>query len=113
MSLGECCHNKLVGGRNYNLIGEATEKELQVYGCNSPCVYNLEGDRQQQFCFRPGTMESKCLTTSKSTTKNGNRSFKLLPFIQPNIQPLCLSPSEMPLTGKFLSSHCAVTVRDV
>ena len=79
-SVEECCHNKLVDGKNYNLIGEASEKEMQDYGCNSPCVYNLEGDRQQQFCFRPGKMDSKCLTTSKLSTTNIYDLLKLFLF---------------------------------
>ena len=60
----ECCPKKIVGGKTYTHIGKADKSEAMQFECSNPCVYNLEGDDNEEFCFGPGQLESKCIKDS-------------------------------------------------
>ena len=60
----ECCPKKIVGGKTYIHIGEADKSEAMQFKCFNPCVYIMEGDENEKFCFKPGQLESKCVSGS-------------------------------------------------
>ena len=60
----ECCPKKIVGGKTYNHIGKADKSEAMQFKCSNPCVYTLEGNNNEKFCFKPGQLESKCIKDS-------------------------------------------------
>ena len=60
----ECCPKKVVGGKTYIHIGKADKSEAMQFKCSNPCVYTMEGDDNEKFCFKPGQMESKCVKDS-------------------------------------------------
>ena len=64
----ECCPKKIVGGKTYIHIGKADKSEAMQFKCSSPCVYTLEGDNSEKFCFKPGQLESKCVKDSTGMT---------------------------------------------
>ena len=55
------------------------DTEALALGCTNGCSYSLENDVNQEgkYCFRPGNLESKCLSTADSLAAiNGNVKVK-------------------------------------
>ena len=56
----DCCRWKIVGGKTYMLAGKLDKVKAAQYMCSSPCLYIMDGDDKEKFCFKPGKQESKC-----------------------------------------------------
>jgi len=61
MSTDKCCPLKVVGGIEYKHVGEINDPDS--YGCSNGCVYeSVYGNTNAQFCFKPGSKSSECVT---------------------------------------------------
>ena len=57
----KCCPLKVVGGIEYKHVGEINDPDS--YGCSNGCVYeSVYGNTNAQFCFKPGSKSSECVT---------------------------------------------------
>ena len=65
----ECCAKKIVGGKTYMLASKLDKMEAVQYKCASPCLYTMDGDDEEKFCFKPGKQESKCAINSTHATQ--------------------------------------------
>merc|ERR1719308_440582 len=58
-----CCESKTVGSNSYTLVeNETASKDL---GCNSLCVYKMDGKPESRYCFKSGDMPVNCTGDSR------------------------------------------------
>ena len=57
-SSASCCLKKKVGGLTYTLVPGITEDFPQ---CPDNCVYRRQDLPDNNYCFKPGGLETECL----------------------------------------------------
>merc|ERR1712215_553728 len=78
-----CCVSKTVGSNSYTLVEDETASE--TLGCESLCVYKMEGKPESRYCFKSGDLPVSCtgdsrkiiITNSFETNVTGNVSVKV------------------------------------
>ena len=62
---GECCGKKIVGGQTYHLVRNNDNDVSSSLGCKNSCSYAIENDTDlgKKYCFAPGKLEAKCLSS--------------------------------------------------
>jgi len=53
-----CCQSKTVGSIGYTLVEKSSAAES--FGCNSPCVYQQDGQPGSRVCFKDGILPVEC-----------------------------------------------------
>ena len=65
-----CCESKTVGSNSYTLVeNETASKDL---GCNSLCVYKMDGKPESRYCFKSGDLPVNCTGDSRKIIIDNN-----------------------------------------
>ena len=68
---------KVVGGIDYKHVGEINDPSS--YGCSNGCVYeSVYGNTNAQYCFKPGSKSSECVTFPFTTPVSHGNPLHLL-----------------------------------
>merc|ERR1719369_1236180 len=70
-----CCESKTVGPNTYTLVEDETASE--AWGCNSLCVYKMEGKPDSRFCFRSGDLPVNCIGDSRKIIIKNNLTIEV------------------------------------
>merc|ERR1719320_1626443 len=54
----DCCTSKTVGTYAYTLL--EAESAPDILGCQSPCVYQRDGEPGSRYCFKKGDLAVTC-----------------------------------------------------